>query len=206
MLNDSSPTFLNLLDANPEQALRQFYAFGECLFRVRRPRAMHGLSDAEADDLVREVLLHLVEDNFRVLRQYQNRGKPFAAWLYLIAHNKCLDLLRRRKRHSDLLQAVTDGATEAPGVAGSDPELTPEQDMTLKTAVTRVRQCLQKMGSYCRLLLELAADEYTPREVVRVLGWTPDKNKKVSDDLRTCRGQLKKLLGRQGLDLTTLLA
>jgi hypothetical protein len=48
----------------------------------------------------------------------------------------------------------------------------------------------------------MAADEFTPKEMVKVLRRPPRDNKKVSDDLRYCRRKLRKLLTEMGVDVS----
>jgi RNA polymerase sigma-70 factor (ECF subfamily) len=62
------------------------------------------LDAAEADDAAQEVFVKA----FASLRQYK-RDLSFAAWLYRIASNTCLDLLRKRKRQkTDSLDGLVD--------------------------------------------------------------------------------------------------
>lgn len=56
----------------------------------------------EAEDATQEVFIKA----YRHLEQY-NRAVPFAAWLYKIAYNHCVDLIRKRK-WSRLLPFLTE--------------------------------------------------------------------------------------------------
>jgi RNA polymerase sigma-70 factor (ECF subfamily) len=59
---------------------------------------------AEADDAAQEVFVKA----FASLRQYK-KDLSFSAWLYRIASNTCLDLLRKRKRQkTDSLDSLVD--------------------------------------------------------------------------------------------------
>ena len=68
-----------------------------------------------------------------------------------------------------------------------------------------MKKIISRLDEKCRLLLEMAADELSIKEMVRLLRLSPDQNKKVSDDLRYCRKKLKKLLGEGGIDIEAIL-
>ena len=206
MVDHSWPSFLNLLDKNPDKAFREFYSFTYKLLKVKPPKGMQGMSEMESEDLIHEIVLHCVTDDFKVLHQYLDRGKPFAAWLYVLAHNMCLDYLRKRKR--DIVPVSEDRHPYNPNLNRSRAELdsTPEKRARLKGVIDTVGRCISKLGEYCQLLLQLAADEYSPREIVQVLRLPADENKKISDDLRGCRKRLKKLFAEEGVDLLSLLS
>jgi RNA polymerase sigma factor (sigma-70 family) len=205
MLDQPWPEFLNLLDQDANAAFQEFYQFLYKLLTVRPPQGMRSLSETESEDLLQEIVLHCVQDDFRVLRQYRPQGRPFAAWLYVLAHNKCLDCLRRRSRSPELHSQFNYGVGEDSLGGGVDSDLTPEKRAGLRDVISTVKGCLSRLRQYCRLLLQLAAEEYTPREMVLLLGWPPDKNKKVSDDLRECRRQLRKVMVEEGIDVESVL-
>jgi RNA polymerase sigma-70 factor (ECF subfamily) len=69
------------------------------LFNVYYPKivgyALTHLRDAcAAEDLASDVMLQMVGS----LHTYRFKGPPFSAWLFRIAHNKLIDLLRRDNR------------------------------------------------------------------------------------------------------------
>jgi len=204
MLEATWPPFLDLLDRDPDRAFRGFYSFAWRLLKVSPPKIMSSLPESDADDLIREILLHCVVDNFRILRRYTDRGKPFAAWLYIVAHNKCLDYLRRKKYSRDYIESEKESA--GPIHSGS-PEISldPDRKMQLKGLIEIVRKCMATLSRKCQILLRLSADEYSPREMTAALGLPANMNKKVSDDLRECRKRLKKVLVREGVDLKAAL-
>jgi RNA polymerase sigma factor (sigma-70 family) len=195
---------LDLLDKSPDEAFREFYSFAQRLLKVKPPRTLQGLSDAAAHDAIQEIILHCVEDDFRVLRKYRDRGRPFSAWFYMLAHNKSLDILRKKNREDSILSGPADSTDSGSGHIRPNPDISPEQRTRLRSAIDIVRKCMSMLGEYCRLLLQLAADEYTPREMVLVLGLPRDKAKKISDDLRECRKRLRRLTVEQGIDPVSL--
>lgn len=194
------PYFLDLLDTNPEEAFRQFYLLAVALFSHRPPVPLRSLSPEDRQDLLHDLILHCVKNDFRVLRQYVPKGKSFAGWLYMVFTNKCRDRLRtpemRAKRIS--IHADEDGRSIESKLA--DPGEPPDAYVENAQVVSAVRRALRDIGTKCRLLLEMAADGLRPKEMVRLLGLADDQNKKVADDLRYCRRRLKERLREMGFE------
>src|SRR5580765_7983039 len=74
----------------------QIYRF--CLLRVS--------DDAAAQDLTEDVFLNMLE----YLPRYVDKGSPFVAWLYRIAHDRVVDHYRRHARRptEELTESVMD--------------------------------------------------------------------------------------------------
>ncbi len=75
-------------------------------FRVREP--------ADAEDLVQRVFVKVIE----ALPRYEQRGAPFSAWLFRLAHNAVIDFARTGRNHAPL-----DVAAELPADAPDPSEL-----------------------------------------------------------------------------------
>ncbi len=73
-------------------------------FRTREP--------SDAEDLVQRVFVKVVE----ALPRYEQRGAPFAAWLFRLAHNAVIDFARTGREHASL-DSVADRPADAPGPA-----------------------------------------------------------------------------------------
>jgi RNA polymerase sigma-70 factor (ECF subfamily) len=94
---------------------RQFaprvYSF--CSFRVAE--------EADAEDLTQQTFMKAME----ALPRYQDRGLPFAAWLFRIARNVVIDFERGRRTDLDLDDVMNQGAdlvadTDASGADDRD--------------------------------------------------------------------------------------
>ena len=196
----SWPDFLDLLDSEPQRAFDQFYRYAYRELTDMPPRPMRALSIENQQDLLEDIILHCVNNDFRILRQYRNVGKSFACWLYKIAHNKALKYLIILKK-----KWPAPPEPENPGDKDLIEKLTyhienqQEKRYEFKEILSKVRESIKKIDNRCRLLLEMASDEYTPREMVMVLGLPKDKNVKVSNDLRYCRKKLEDLLYVRGV-------
>lgn len=198
-LGASWPGFLDQLDSNPDRAFEKFYAHAVTMMRVCPPGVVRSLSPDQRNDLLHEVTLHCCCDDFRVLRRYADRGRPFTAWLQLVTRNKFLDQVRSGSKlktrslsgdgeEDDFQIPDHAAAAKVEGIAES------------RNLAQLVTQALESMSDKCRILIQGAAEGHKPRDLVRLLGWPPDWNKKASDDLRDCRRRLKLTLGDLGLD------
>ena len=197
------PDFLDELDTHPQRAAEAFYRFTFRLIQVAPPRVLNQLDQGDRDDLVQDVVVYCIRDDFRVLRTYKDVGKPFAAWLFFMIRNRVLDRLKSRSRKDRTI--VRDRSESSPeGLERSDAEVPRGADSSDRASFTEVlgvvRRLMQSLDEHCRLLLRMAGDELTPREMTRLLGWPPERSKKVSDDLRYCRKKLFSLLAEKGID------
>jgi RNA polymerase sigma-70 factor (ECF subfamily) len=66
--------------------------------RVYRYALVRVESQADAEDVLQQTFLKMIE----ALPRYEERGLPFAAWLFRIAHNAMLDVARADRGHADL--------------------------------------------------------------------------------------------------------
>lgn len=200
----SSPEFLDLMDSNPDRAFADFYRFAVTLLSRKPPRPLLSVKPEDRQDIIHDIVYHCVKDDFRVLRRYVPRGRSFAAWLYVVAHNRSLDLILAGGQAAMTVSMHEQEDGTALEHVLSDPANSHDKTVEFSEIVGFVTRAIGQIDEHCRLLLEMAADEFTPKEMVRVLGLAPGQNKKVSDDLRYCRNKLKRLLSRMGVDLESL--
>ena len=201
-LKSSRPEFIEIMDNAPDRAFKLFYEFATAFLKIKPPRPMLCFNPDEREDLISDIIYHCVKDNFRVLKIYVDKGKPFACWLYMIAHNKSLDRVGRRRLEGAGLSIDYEGSRErAPESSLVDRSPNPDFLIELVELKEMLQVCLDKIGDKCRLLLEMAADELTPKEMTSVLRLPESDNKKIGTDLRDCRRKLKKLLEKYGINL-----
>jgi RNA polymerase sigma factor (sigma-70 family) len=203
--DESWPDFLNLLDDDPDAAFAAFYKFAFRVLMAVPPRPMRSLGPEDRQDLIHEIVYHCVKNDFRVLRRYTDQGKPFAAWLYATSYHKSLDYLRHRDSQPETVSIHRDPDGKGLENVLFDPAGANGERLEFGEILAIVKRSMERLGEHCRLLLEMAADEFTPREMVRVLGLRAQDNKKISDDLRYCREKLKRYLAEAGIDIGTLI-
>ena len=85
-----------------------FDAFGERVFRYVRSRVPLG----EAEDITQRVFVRMIEG----LPKFEQRGLPFASWLFRIAHNVIIDAARTRREHLPL-EVADETISPRPGPA-----------------------------------------------------------------------------------------
>lgn len=198
------PFFLSQLDKEPDAAFKDFYLFAVRLLRSCPPRPMRSLNEDDCQDAIHDIIYHCVKDDFRILRQYVSKGRPFAAWFYALAHNKCIDIIRSKGHQPEGLSIHPDKDESELMNLLPDPGENEGKRFELSDLLSIVKKALTLLGDYCRLLLEMAGDEFTPREMVAVLRLPAEQNKKVSDDLRECRRRLRRKLSEDGIDIESL--
>jgi RNA polymerase sigma-70 factor (ECF subfamily) len=142
-----------------------------CLFRVT--------DDAVAQDLTGDVFLNMVQS----LPRYANRGAPFAAWLFRIAHDRLVDHYRRQARRQ------TDELTDIMPDNAAGPEALAAQNVN----ILHVRQAMGQLSEDYRLVLQLRFVEgYDVAQTARTLRKSIGATKVMQH--RALR-QLAKLLG-----------
>ena len=119
-------------------------AFGRLL--ARHLSAIHGYalrltrSHADADELAQETFLRV----WTKADTYRPGTAQFATWLHRIAHNLCMDQLRRI--HPEPLEDPDGHASEHPG---------PEREAASREAATRLQQALSALPEAQRAALLL---------------------------------------------------
>src|SRR6184192_3648290 len=95
----------------------------------------------DGEDVVQEALF----EAYRKLEQF-DQSRPLAPWLFRIAHNRCIDFLRRRGVRED----AEEGAATPDSVAPVDPP-----GPALGCAVERLVSILPPMERACVLLKDV---------------------------------------------------
>lgn len=195
LLRQEWPAFLDLLDRDSSRAFEEFYLFARRLLQAAPPQILLDVPVEAREDLIHDIILHCCREKFWVLRQYRNRGHAFSAWFAFVAHNKVKERLRTKKGKEWLRPRAADAVREqrAPGPSPAD-------TAAGRDLLDRVRAHVGELGQVCRVLLLGAAEGRPPRELVHLLGWPPEWNKRASDTLRNCRRRLRQRLIDDGLD------
>lgn len=200
-MNDSWPDFLDRLDQDPDGAFADFYALTCQSLQSVPPRPLKAVPKDEWLDRIHEVVYHCCRDSFAALRRYKDRGKPFVAWLHVVAHNRIYSVVNPQLDKPQIAPLSEDSGKHRAESAilrgGGSPELRAQ----LAQLQEAVRKALGGVGDKCRTLLKMAADEWTPQEMASVLRQPPATSKKISDDLRYCRRRLRDMLYESGVDV-----
>jgi RNA polymerase sigma-70 factor (ECF subfamily) len=137
------------------------------LGRVYRYMRAHVPSEEDAADLTQQVFLQALD----ALPGYRQRGAPFAAWLFRIAHHAVIDAARRHRSALDL--AALPETLQPPG--SQDPEAA----VLRQEALTRLRSLLATLDAEKRELLALRfAARLSAPEIAEVVGKSPAAVKK----------------------------
>ncbi|GAA4553591.1 RNA polymerase sigma factor ShbA [Pseudonocardia xishanensis] len=129
--------------------------------RYCRARLGHALPGVTAEDLAQQVCLAVL----RALPRFQDRGRPFLAFVHRIAVHEVSDAYRAAARGALLADLVPDRP---------DPAAGPEERAVLGDDVARLRPLLDRLSPTARevLLLRLAVG-LTAEETAEVVGSTP---------------------------------
>jgi RNA polymerase sigma factor (sigma-70 family) len=192
-LHDPQPPFLAILDSDPPRAWREFYDFAWRYLRTKKPYRFSDLDPLTCENLISETVLTCGANNFEALRKYVPQGLPFGVYLARIANNKAIDLIRRRILEEKRIRSAPDPDVRSP-----------DRDYRYRALLEAVEECMLELRPECRLLLRAAAEEFKPREIARLLGAPSADNKAVADRLAACRGSLKRLLRKKGIDRAVL--
>ena len=180
-LDESRPEFLDRLDTDRESAFAAFYEFTRALLRTQPPRLLRALPHDERDDFLHDLVHHCCRNGFRVLRQYVDRGAPFARWLKCVANRKIVDRLRRNTRAS---------------LAGTSLDVVPEHalakdrrpELASRWALRSVLDHLANMPFDKQILVLARASGMAPSVLCSLLDMD---NKRISDHWRYAVLQLK---------------
>ena len=138
------------------------------LARVYRYLRARSESDEDAADLTQQVFLHA----FHALPGYQQRGLPFAAWLFQIARHAVTDSYRRRRAALswDALPVALEAAQD---------EQDPERIALRQERLARLQTLLAKLDARQRELLALRfAAGLSSSQIAAVIGKSPAAVKK----------------------------
>ncbi|HEV8700009.1 MAG TPA: sigma-70 family RNA polymerase sigma factor [Candidatus Polarisedimenticolia bacterium] len=191
-LQQGWPSFLDLLDSDPERAWTEFYEFARKALSI-----MHILRTFGPDamwDWIHDINIHCCRDDFKKLRTYRPREKKtFAGWLHTVALHYLIDQ-----------GAYYPPATEEPDENLPVPGPPAMERQIYRDLLERVQRRLAQMDEKCRRLLKLASEGRKPLEITKILNLPEKKNKEISERIINCRSRLARALRRDGIDLKTV--
>ncbi|NWF67728.1 MAG: sigma-70 family RNA polymerase sigma factor [Chloroflexi bacterium] len=142
-----------------------------------------------AEDLTSEVFMRALAG----LSSYQDRGKPFVAWLYSIAHARIVDYYRRGARQTEESEQTLENIAVTPDM---------DKSMLRRQAVRALREAIATLTDEQQQVVILRFIEgYHIEEVAQLIGKNANAIKALQHRaLRTLASRLAKT----GLDLETL--
>jgi RNA polymerase sigma-70 factor, ECF subfamily len=149
------PALVRAAQAHPSAFSPLYAEYHARIFRYLRLRVP---DDDEAADLTQQVFLQALD----ALPRYDERGLPFAAWLFRIARNAAIDAQRKRRQTVDI-----DLLPEA--LLRSD-DGDPEAEALRQERLERLRALLGQLDAEQRELLALRfAAGLTSREIAAIV-------------------------------------
>ena len=132
---------------------RLFHRFSP---RLRTYLTRMGLTDGAAEDVTQETLLTV----WRKADQFDPKRATAAGWIFAIARNRRIDVLRRERTRGD--DRVDEPACEP---------LSPEQELKTQEGETRLREALHELPLGQAVVLQLSYfEELSHPEIARKLG------------------------------------
>jgi len=197
--NINWPGFLDDIDVNADRAKDTFYRYVYLLLTTKPPRVMRGVSDDERIDLIHDIYVYCTDNDFAILRQYQDIGNPFAAWFYFVCHNRIVNYLKRKGKVIAFSDLSPDGSDNEKLDPINQIQDTGRCSPEVADLLRKTNSCIRKLDAYCQALLRLAGLENKPQEIANALSQPKSEAKKISDGIRYCRKKLGKLLEQYGL-------
>ena len=185
---DSYPWFLRCMDSDPGRAAEGVHRFVWKLLRSQPPPRLKCLSVEDREDVISQLVAYFIVDDFRVLRTYRDKGRPFAAFVAVAVTRRATSRLRQlgvEKNRDVSLEDQPDCPDHNPA---------PHEHIDDKRTLQRVVDCLDTLPERCQILIKAAAEGWKPRQMVILLGWPSSANTKVAEALRQCRRKLKRCL------------
>jgi RNA polymerase sigma-70 factor (ECF subfamily) len=169
-------------------------AFAELVdrYRARIVGVMHHLLNSveEAEDLAQEVFLRV----YRTRAKYHPSAK-FSTWLFTIANNLALNVMRRRRRKPSVPLPAQDSGPLGPRPAEqlvADSGAMPTRRLAQQELAAVIRQALEELNERQKLAVVLNKfEEMNYAEIADVMGLTP---KAVKSLLSRARARLKEVL------------
>ena len=134
--------------------------YEEYFDRIYRYLYLRLENQSDAEDLTQEVFIKALE----AIRGYRWRGLPFASWLFRIAHNLMVDLIRKQGK------VAQEAGEDIPAGSESDPAAIAERNLE----VARLMDNMDRLSPAQKEVLSLRFGAgLSIAEVARLLGKSP---------------------------------
>jgi len=105
---------------------------------------------------------------FKNLKQYTS-DYAFSTWLYKIASNNCIDFMRKKKMHNNIVESG-ENKSESLSSKIADNELNPEEEIINNQKILMMREVIHRLKPHYKKLIELRYfKEYSYEELVQEL-------------------------------------
>lgn len=105
---------------------------------------------------------------FKNLQQYTT-DYAFSTWLFKIASNNCIDFIRKKKMHNNILESG-DNKSGSLSTKIADNELNPEEEIINNQKILMMREVIHRLKPHYKKLIELRYfKEYSYEELVQEL-------------------------------------
>jgi len=195
-LTQTYPEFLTLLATDPDSAIAEFGMCARSWLLERPPPCLRTLRPEDREEVVGDLIHHLISDDASRLRGYQDKGSPFLAFLTTAAERRCKSWYRKKREALLIDQTDDDGRPAVEPVAPST-----QLDSSLLARI--VWEFVQDLDVECQLALTgHFNDGLKPSELVPLLGYShlEQANKRASDRLRYCKTLLAQRIFAAGYE------
>jgi RNA polymerase sigma-70 factor, ECF subfamily len=140
-----------------------------CIHRTCGPKH-HALNQDEIDDLFSEVLLHLIKDDCKKLRQYRgDQGATVATWIRTVTVRYVLDYLRGQGRKADLISI--DQEEVAQEISLNNPVVRPDENLSERERDALFDRALASLDKADRNFIELYyKKDVDPEKIAKIMG------------------------------------
>ena len=203
ILEQSWPDFLDKIKSDWRKAANEFARFAFKVMETHPPSILQKLPYDLRNEIIQLTIIHFVENECRVLRNYSDEGKPFKSWFYQVAYRKALDILREKirkdKRFIEFQKEEEDDFNIFEIL--ENPSERPDAEVNKREILEVVAEVLRMLKIKCQLLILGSASGFQAKQLALLLGLGPQGNITASNDLRACRDRMKTLLSREGINI-----
>ncbi len=127
------------------------------------------LHTQQKNDIHNNLLLFLIEDDYKKLRQYDGRNAcTFSSWLRVVTSNYVLNVIKKQKSQK-LINDSTDNVSEMEGISGCR-ELQPGEGLLEKEYEEVFEELISDLNANDMLFLELFyRKELSPESIAKIL-------------------------------------